>query len=62
MTGVLVILFAGQLLLGRKHPWVPRRLREFSIEKADFEKARLKIEPYTKKFDRLLRSRLPRRS
>ncbi|MEX1037181.1 MAG: exopolysaccharide biosynthesis protein [Sneathiella sp.] len=58
VTALLIIFIAGQILAGRKSPWLPRFLRERKIKRQKFEAAREKAEPYIKKFDALLKPRL----
>ena len=58
ITALLILCIAGQLVLGKKYPWIPARLGNLSIEKEKFEDARQRAEPYTKALDRLFRPRL----
>lgn len=58
ICAVFIILISGQLLLGRPHPWLPRKVREFSFSKRRFEKGYEKARPWTRRFDRLLLPRL----
>lgn len=57
-TAFIIIFIAVQILVGRKFPWIPKFLSKRSIKKQKFESARKKVEPYTKKFDTLLKPRL----
>ena len=59
LVAVLVVLLAGQLLLGRSAPWVPGRLRKLHFKHEKFETGRDKIKPWTQKIDRALKPRLP---
>lgn len=58
ICAILIILLCGQLLLGKKHPWLPKRIREFSFSKSRFESGFQKVEPWTRRFDKLLKPRL----
>lgn len=58
VTALLITCIAGQLVLGKKHPWIPNRLGELSIERTTFEEARKSAEPYTKTLDRFIKPRL----
>ena len=58
ISGVLISLFAIQIIVGRRTPWVPQRIRKWSIKRDKFEEARCKIGPRARKFDGLLRTRL----
>lgn len=51
-------LIAGQLILGRRHPWIPRRLREISLDRRAYEAAYKRALPITRHIDRLLYPRL----
>jgi hypothetical protein len=58
ITGILTFFIAVQILAGKKSPWLPEIIAKRSIKKEKFEKARKKMEPYTKKFDHLIKPRL----
>lgn len=58
MLGVPLILVAGQLMIGRRHPWFPAVLAERSISTANFEAIVLKLVPWLQKLERLLHPRL----
>lgn len=58
LVAVLVVLVAGQLLLGRPSPWVPQRLRQKGFSCHQFGTARKKIRPTTRKVDRVIKPRL----
>lgn len=58
LSGVLIILIAGQIVLGYKHPWLPRKIREQAVSKPKFNAAYKKITPYTQKIDKLFKPRL----
>jgi len=60
VTAILVILFSSQLLIGRDTPWVPERIRRFTIEKDKFERSRKKMAPFADKVDKLLKPRFER--
>lgn len=55
---IFILLISGQLLFGNHHPWLPKKLRRFSFSKSKFQKGFAKVEPWTRKFDRLLSPRL----
>lgn len=58
-VALTVILFAVQLLAGRKQPWLPDFLRRRSFSRKKFEKAREKITVVTRRIDKIFRPRLP---
>lgn len=51
-------LIAGQLILGRQHPWIPRQLRRIPIDRRAYEAAYKRALPVTRRIDRLLYPRL----
>jgi hypothetical protein len=55
--GIPLILIAGQLLLGRSRLWLPRVLRERSLDQATFANVATKVEPVLQRFERLARPR-----
>lgn len=54
---VVVITFAGQLLLMRKTPWMPEVLRKVKIHKTKVDKARRFVHPVLAAIDGILRPR-----
>ncbi|MCH9809499.1 MAG: exopolysaccharide biosynthesis protein [Alphaproteobacteria bacterium] len=58
ITGTLIFLIAIQHAAGRKHPWIPRVLRDRSIGADKLEKATEKVRPYARAVDRHVRPRL----
>ncbi len=55
---VIVITFAGQLLLARQSPWMPEVLRRVKIKKERVDKARRFVRPVLSAIDGILRPRL----
>lgn len=58
LTGTLLILVAGQFLLGRGSPWIPQRLRDLSIAPEKMKKAVEIVKPYAGYVDAVIRPRL----
>lgn len=58
ICGVFIFLISAQIILGYVHPWLPQKLKKFSIQKSKFEKAFEKIKPYTEKLDKRFGKRL----
>jgi len=58
ITATLIIVIAAQMLVGRNHPWLPPRLRSFSLNREDVEKAVDRMKPSLKTMDRWTRPRL----
>lgn len=58
VVAVLIILISGQMLMGRKHPWLPKFLRERGIEKEKFRDARDKTSTVIEKLDRVVKPRM----
>jgi hypothetical protein len=58
VLGVSIILIAGQLVLGRSSPWLPRRLRNLKLKKRKFDKGADTIKPVTRKIDYILKARM----
>lgn len=54
---LVVITFAGQLLLMRKTPWMPEVLRKVKIQKTKVDKARRFVHPVLAAIDGVLRPR-----
>lgn len=58
LSAVFIFLIAGQIVAGRRYPWLPRRLTEFSFEREKLLSAIERAKPYTKTIDRFVRPRL----
>ncbi len=58
VTGTLILAVAGQLLLGRPRPWLPRRVLAFTVSRDLLIKAIRRGQPYAKRIDAILRPSL----
>ena len=56
--GVIVIVFALQLLFRRKTPWMPEVLRRVKIPADRLSKVQNKVRPFLAKIDGIIRPRL----
>ena len=56
--GVIVIVFALQLLFRRKTPWMPEVLRRVKIPAEKLSKVQVKVRPFLAKIDAIIRPRL----
>lgn len=57
-VALIVILLAGQILLFRPHPWLPARLRRFSISRERLVRSVERFRPWAVRIDRVLKPRL----
>lgn len=55
--GVPLILIAAQLVIGRTRIWLPRFVRDRSIDAATFGNIARRLEPFLQRFERLARPR-----
>jgi hypothetical protein len=58
ITSVIVVIFAVQMLLAQKHVWLPRWLKERTIDGAKLAKGLGAFRPVARFVDHLLRPRL----
>ncbi len=58
VLAIAVVLIAGQLVLGRKAPWIPHWLANRGFNRSKFEKAREKLTPFTCRVDKIIKPRL----
>ncbi len=58
LCAVLIVLVAGQLVAGKRTPWVPARLRDVTFERQRFQSMVARARPWTERVDRLLKPRL----
>ncbi|MFC7331916.1 exopolysaccharide biosynthesis protein [Rhodocista pekingensis] len=59
VTGLPILLFALQLLVGGDRPWLPRSLRNRSFSRADLLGVVRRADPWLRRLERLSRPRLP---
>lgn len=58
ICGIFMLLISGQMVLGKKAPWLPQKLRKISISKARFNRAVDSASIYIKRVDSLTAPRL----
>lgn len=58
VTGSVVGLIAVQVLFGRRHPWLPKKLTAFSFEREPLKKGVAWAEPKLRAVDRIIRPSL----
>jgi len=57
--GLIIIVFALQLLFRRDTPWMPDVLRRIKISDAKLEKTRKTVSPVLRRIDSVIKARLP---
>lgn len=57
--GLIIIVFAMQLLFRRDYPWMPEVLRKIKISDEKLEKTRKVVSPVLRKIDNVIHPRLP---
>lgn len=58
IIGLAISFISIQMLIGKEHPWMPRKIRNLTIEKNKLEHILSFSKPYTNKLERILRMRL----
>ncbi len=58
LLGLVIILISAQVLIGRSHPWIPKRLRNVEVDRDVFEQAWERFRPIFKRLDSILKPRL----
>ena len=58
VCGLLLVLVAVQIIVGRPAPWLPRSLPHRSIPRADVERAVLRAAPIFRRLERISRPRM----
>lgn len=58
ICAVLTIVIAGQLLVGRNHPWLPKWLKEISVDRERLTNGLDKAKSVTRYVDKLMHPRL----
>lgn len=55
---LLLLGVVGQALLGRRHPWIPRRIRKQAISQQKLAKGIKKARPWARRIDKIIKPRL----
>ena len=58
LVAFIILIFAIQMVFGRKYPWVPRRALEFSFERKHLIMGVAAADKYVAQVDRFLKPRL----
>ena len=58
LAGLFICLIASQMIVGRKNPWIPQRLKKYSFKSKKFLHALDKAKPFAKFVDKFIRPRL----
>lgn len=58
VIGAVVVLFSVQYIVGKPHIWLPRQVRDISIERDKLKKAQNKFGKWLARLDRLFTERL----
>ena len=51
LCAAMIILISGQLVFGKRFPWIPQRLKDISFERKKYQDAVKKAKPYTEWID-----------
>lgn len=55
--GLVIALISIQIILGREHPWLPKKLRSFSVSGKKLRSGIRIVKPYAEKIDSFIRPR-----
>ena len=58
VTGLPLLMLTAQMVVGRRHPWFPRRLDKRGISTDQLARISRKIEPWERRVERVLKPRL----
>jgi len=58
LLAVFVVLIGGQVALGRRSVWLPARMLKLCIDGSDLKKAAIKLKPFARRVDKIIRPRL----
>ncbi|GHA93105.1 exopolysaccharide biosynthesis protein [Modicisalibacter luteus] len=58
LCGLFIAMVAGQLVLGKSSPWLPRRLGQRGFDHDKFHRGVKWVTPWTARFDKLLKPRM----
>lgn len=54
---VFFVLIAGQIIIGRRSIWIPKRLSTYEIQAKNIKSSIKKVRPFTRRIDRIFKSR-----
>ena len=57
--GVVIVLIALQILVGRERLWLPRAIAVRSVDRADLQRLVDRVLPYVERLERFCRPRIP---
>ena len=58
LFGMLIVITAGQMILGHKRPWLPKKLLARGVRRADFKRMTDRVLPSIERFERYCKPRL----
>lgn len=58
LVGIAIILFAGQIIVGRRKPWFPARLRRVRLDSGKLRKGVEVAKPWARRLSKILHPRL----
>jgi hypothetical protein len=58
LTGILILVIAGQALWGRPSPWLPRKLLDFEFTRSKFVSGVERASPWVERGERLVKTRM----
>ena len=58
LFGMLIVITAGQMILGHKRPWLPKKLLARGVRRADFKRMTARVLPSIERFERYCKPRL----
>jgi hypothetical protein len=58
LFGTLIVITAGQMVLGYRRPWLPKRLLNHSVRRADFKRMADRARPAIERLERYCKPRL----
>jgi len=58
LLGLVIVLVCGQVLIGRRSPWIPHRLREVEVDRDMLRRSQERFRPWFRRVDAVLRPRL----
>lgn len=58
LFGTLIVVTAGQMVLGYRRPWLPKRLLNRNVRRADFKRMADRVQPAIERFERYCKPRL----
>lgn len=58
ILGLPIVLLSAQIVLGKHRPWLPQRIKQLKLPRADLKRLIIRASPYILKFEKVCKPRI----